>query len=189
MSVIENFAALSAQEQRTFAESLIKTINSESIFSSEVDFEITGIEADDMTGGLIIEVDHTDSVDVPRAASWTAADEDEAYSDPGYDADYFNSIYDDAKKAFKTLEAVIEGYKVSLDISDVDEDDTVEVEVDSSSAEDSGIGSYEYWGSSGYDSHSYVEVEGTITKACTCGLTFYVEPADETSAIEETDED
>jgi hypothetical protein len=50
MAVIENFAALSAQEQRTFAEALIKTINSESIFSSEVNFEITAVEAEEMSG-------------------------------------------------------------------------------------------------------------------------------------------
>jgi hypothetical protein len=177
MAVIENFAALSAQEQRTFAEALIKTINSESIFSSEVNFEITAVEAEEMSGGLWIEASNADPVDVAREASWQAADEDEASYDPGYDADYTGTIFDDIKSSFKTMEATIEGYRVSLDITDVDEDETIEVEVDRISHEDSGIGHYEYWGDVGYDSHPYVEVEGTIIKACTCQLAFFVEPA------------
>jgi hypothetical protein len=82
------------------------------------------------------------------------------------------------------MEAVIEGYKVSLDISDVDEDEAIEVEVDNISHEDSGIGSYEYWGHMEYDSQPYVEVEGTIVKACTCALAFFVYPVDAPASTE-----
>ena len=179
MSVIENFAALSAQEQREFANSLVKTINSESIFSSEVDFEITRIEADDLTGSLMIEVSHTNAIEVPRKATWTCDDAEDATDDPGFEANYDNSIIEDAKKAFKTLSTVIDGYKISLEISDVDANDAVDVEVDHISQEDAGIGDYEYWGDVGYDSRPYVEVEGTIVKACDCSLAFFVDPDDE----------
>lgn len=189
MSVIENFAAMSVQEQRAFADSLVKTINSESIFSSDVDFEIDNVEADDITGGLIIEVSHTNSVEVARAATWTCDDEDEASHDPGYDVEYENSIYEDARKAFKTTEAVIDDYRVSLEIADIDTDETIDVDVDEISHEDSGIGHYEYWGHTGYDSHHYVEVTGTIVKASTCYISFFVEPVDEASATEAVTED
>ncbi len=179
MNVIENFAELSFEEQKKFAEALVKTINSEKTFIDDTDFKISGIETDELTGGLIILLEHADLISVDRAATWTCADEDEVNSDPGYDADYTDSLFEAAKKAFKTLETVIEGYKVSLSVDDVDEEETVEVIVDSYSHEDDGIGSYEYWGDRGYDSDPYVEVEGTIVKGCGCALSLYVEPADE----------
>ena len=177
--LIKNFAAIPFQEQMKFAEALLKTINSESIFSSEVDFEIIKVEADELDGSLMIEVSHTGTIEVSRKATWQASDEENASVDPGYDADYEESIYTDAEKSFKTLSAMIEGYKVSLDIAEVDEVETTEIEVATISHEDSGIGHYEYWGEIGYDSHPYVEVKGTIVKACDCALTIYVEPADE----------
>ena len=185
MSVIENFAVLPVKDQLAFAEALVKTINSEKIFSADTQFEITGIETDDFSGGLVIGVAHADSIEVPRKATWQATDEDAAESDPGYDADYEDYLFEDAKKAFKTLSTIIDGYKVSLDIADVDETETVEVSADHISHEDAGIGDYEYWGHHGHDSRPYVEVEGTIVKACDYTLTFFVEP-DDTAKVELT---
>lgn len=176
MSVIENFAVLSAEEQNKFAEALLKTINSDGIFSAVTDFRITGIEANDITGGLAIEVSHTNPIEVSRNATWTCDSEDEAENDPGSNADFTNTIFEDAEKVFKTLSAVVDGYIVSLEISDVEEVDTIEVEVDSISYEDAGIGDYEYFGFTGTDSQPYVEVDGTIVKDCECALTFFVEP-------------
>lgn len=184
MSVIENFAALSDKEQMEFAVALLKTINSEFIFSSDTEFEIVEVNADDLTGGLAIEVSHTNPIEVSREATWTCNDEEDANDDPGFEADYENSILEDTKKAFKTLSTVIDGYNIELEISDVDANDTVEIEVDSISHEDAGIGSYEYWGEVGYDSQPYVEVEGTIVKACECSLTFFVDPVDNASEDE-----
>ncbi len=189
MSAIENFAALPVKEQREFAAALLKTINSEKTFHDDTTFEIINVEADDLTGGLMIEVSHTDFIVVDREANWTCAYEDEAEHDPGFDANYENSIYDDAKKAFKTLSTVIDGYKVSLEVSDVDADETVEVEVDRISHEDGGIGGYEYFGHSGHDSQPYVEVEGIIAKACDCGLAFFVEPDDAFEDVAEESEE
>ena len=70
--VIENFAALSTQEQIAFATALLKTINSESTFA-DVKFELVGVEPDDLTGGLQVDVSHTESIDVSRSATWTCA--------------------------------------------------------------------------------------------------------------------
>ena len=179
MNAIENFAELPFDEQKKFAEALIKTINSENIFTDATNFKVSGVETDELSGGLIITLEHDDPISVSRKATWTCANEDELDADPGYDADYANYLFEDAKKAFKTLSAEIEGYKISLDIEDVDEEETVEVEVNSYSHEDSGIGEYDYWGHIGYDSQPYIEVEGTIVTDCTCSLTLYVEPSDE----------
>lgn len=181
MEMIENFAALSAEEQREFAEALVATINSESTFTNETNFKVLSVEADDTTGDLIIDIDHEDLIDIRREASWTCIDEDEVYSDPGYDADYTESIYTEAKAAFKTLSTEIEGYQVELDIADVDVEETVEVDVDDYSHEDAGIGSYEFWGHTGYDSRPYIEVNGTITKACSLALALFVSVAENTT--------
>ena len=189
MNVIENFAELSFEEQTSFAEALIKTVNSESAFTEDTNFKISGVEANELSGGLIILIEHDDPIEVRRAASWQCADEDDAEDDPGFEADYENYLFEDAKKAFKTLSTVIDGYTVSLEVDDVDDIETVRVEVDSTSQEDSGIGSYEFWGETGYDSDPYVEVEGTIVKACDCALTIYVEPVDNTEATTEESEE
>lgn len=176
--IVENFAALSAKEQFEFAEALLKTINTESIFSADTKFELSGVEADDLTGGLWINATQTNPIEVPRRAVWTCNDADDAAEDPGFEADYENTIYEDAEKAFKTNSTIINGYTVTLDISDVDVGEAVSVEVDSMTNDDAGIGEYEYFGQTGYDSRPYVEVEGTIIKSCDCEFAFFVEAAD-----------
>ena len=184
MTVIENFATLSVEEQIKFAKDLIEKLNLEKIFTDETKFIFEDVEPDDVTGGLWILTNSTDSIMISRKATWSAADKEDAeYEDPGRDADYHYSILDDAKKSFKTLATVLDGYNVSLQIEDdnisENEASRAEIEIDKISHEDSGIGSYEFWGQVDYDSHPYLEVTGTITKAYDCPVTIYVEAKDE----------
>ena len=188
MSVIENFAALPINKQRSFAASLVNKINSENLFSNDTKFEITGVSADDLTGGLVVEVSHTSPIKVSRKATWTCDTEDDAEDDPGFEANYENNIYEDVRKTFKALTIEIDGYKITLEIADVNElAEAATVEADHISHEDSGIGSHEYWGADGYDSQPYVEVEGTIVRAYECSLAFFVDPVETVAepAIEE----
>lgn len=187
MSVIENFVELSFEEQKAFAEALVKTINSESIFTDQANFKVSGVDADEMTGGLTIELELEDTFEVKREATWTCGDRDEASNTPD-DPEFTNLIFSDAKRAFKTSAVELEGYVVTLNVDDVDAEETTDVEVDSVRDEDAGIGSYEYWGDVRYDSQPYCEVEGTLTQACTVYCSLYVEAADHFQA-EETDED
>lgn len=187
MSVIENFSMLSEAELKAFAEALVKTINSEGIFTSETAFKIYEIDADETTGNLYIGLETEENVLVEREATWTCGDEDEIHSDPGYEADFADTCYDDAKKAFKTMKAELEGYDLDLSIDDMDEVDTDEVIVDNYHEDDAGIGHYEYWGHTGYDSQPYFEVEGTIVKACSIALTLTVSAA-EPAPVEESEE-
>ena len=173
MSVIENFALLSEQEQRDFAEALVKTLNTEKTFA-DFDFKVDSVEADDMTGGLTIELSHEDLIDITRNATWQCGDAEEAEDTPD-DAEFENYIWEDAKQAFKTFKADLEGYTIELEISDADKEEIVDVDAEHVSHEDSGIGHYEYWGHVGYDSHPYCEVEGTITQACSIYFSIYVE--------------
>lgn len=174
MSVIENFAELSFEEQKKFAEALVKTINSESTFTDQVDFKVTGVEADDMAGGLIIELEHENTIDVEREAIWTCRDRDDAEVTPDV-PEFTDLLFDDAKKAFKTLATEFEGYSVTLSIDDVDKESITGVKAENITDEDAGIGHYEFWGETGYDSDPYFEVEGTITQACTIYCSLYVE--------------
>ena len=183
--MVENFTMLSVEEQIEFAKTLLETINSEKVFSDETNFEFQDVEPDDITGGLQITASITNPISVRRRAAWSAGTEEGAEEDPGNNAEYENLLRDDVKKSFKTLVNTVGGYSVSLQIDDIEEDETTDAEVEIShlSHEDSGIGSYEYWGFKGYDSHPYVEVEGIITRLCDCNLTFYVEPTDATSEV------
>jgi hypothetical protein len=189
MNVIENFAELSAKEQLDFATALVKTINSENTFTDQTNFKVTDVEADEMTGGLIIRLNLEDTVEIEREAAWQAAvEEDAAYEKPTRaDTDFFEDAWDDAKKVFKTLTTELEGYNITLEIEDVDTGEITEVDVDTVSEKDSGIGHYEYFGYKGYDSHPYLQVEGTLTQACTIYPALYVEVADHFQA--EADED
>ena len=58
MQVIENFAALTEAEQRAFATELLNKINTEKLFYDDATFTILGIEVDEMTGNLLLDVDH-----------------------------------------------------------------------------------------------------------------------------------
>ena len=181
MDRIENFAAIPFKDRVLFADSLIKTINSEKIFCEEIHLDLVGVEPDDITGGLILKVSPVGPITVTRKASWTCDTEEDAEDVPANsETDFENYLMEDTKKAFKTLETIIEGYKVSLEVSDVDEDDRLdpEVEVTTISHEDDGIGSYEYFGFTGTDSRPYVVVEGTLTTRCDCNLELYVEVDD-----------
>ena len=172
-----NFNVMSEQEQRAFADTLIRTINSQRTFTVDVDFVLFGIEVDELAGSLVIYLSHGDDlVEVARPATWQAGNEEEASVDPGYDADFSNSLFSDARAVFGSLSAEVDGYQVTLEVVDLDEVETVEVVVDEVREEDSGIGSYEYWGTTGYDSQPYVEVEGTIVKACSMSLALEVLP-------------
>lgn len=191
MTVIENFAILSEQEQHEFAEALLKTINTEGTFTSDTDFVLRTVEASDLTGELIIEVDHTKPIEVPRKATWQCIDEEEAYSinsDPD-EPEYENDGYTDIAKALRTTSATIDGYTVTVEVVDYNEIETVAVEVDEVSHEDAGIGHFEFWGHDEYDSRPYVEVTGNIVKTCDCAFAFTITPVDEAPAESEVEEE
>lgn len=63
---------------------------------------------------------------------------------------------------------------VDFEIADGDYSMT-DYSVDSSSHEDDGIGSYEYWGMVGYDSKPYVRYVGKITYDITCSIFLSIE--------------
>ena len=181
------FIDMSEAELRTFAESMLKTINSEHIFSDDISFEFVKTEVDEFNGGLWIEISTGGDIEVERPATWQTGDEDEIES--GYEADFVNSIYKDVENVFKTTKVELEGYHVELDIADAASVETIEVTADNVSSEDGGIGHYDYWGHSGYDSSPYYEVEGTIVEACDCAIAFFVEPIAPASEEPTTEEE
>ena len=174
--MVDNFAMLSIEEKVDFAKTLLNKINSEDVFTNLTNFEFQDVDYNDLTGDFAIEVSLANPIEVKRFATWQAGDEEGASEGPGDDADYENSIYEDVNKTFKTLKATVDGYDITLVLSDVDEGEDADVEIENISHEDAGIGSYEFWGFKGYDSQPYVEVTGTVTRLCDCTLSFFVEP-------------
>jgi hypothetical protein len=179
MSVIENFNDLSAEELKQFAQNLLDKINEESIFTSEVNFVLNAYNEPEtnLAGNLIFWADSPedgDGITVERNASWQAYDEDDMATSE--DIDFDNSLDEDAKSSFKTLVAEIDGYRVTLFVSDTDEIEKLDVDVTDWTTEEGGIGSYEYWGTPGYDSYTYFEVEGVISYNCFVCVEFEVEP-------------
>jgi hypothetical protein len=81
-------------------------------------------------------------------------------------------------------EEMSEGYSDNTSVTAMELD-----EVEDVSHEDAGIGHYEFWGETGYDSDPYYAVEGTIIEACSCRIVFEVEPVDEAPTTEETAEE
>jgi hypothetical protein len=173
------FFDMSEEELHDFAVSLVKTINSEKLFSDDISFEFASAEVDEFNGGLWIELASDDTIEVERPASWQASDEDEI--EEADDIDFANSIYKDVANMFKATHVEVEGYKVELDVTDVGDSEITEVIPGRIRHEDSGIGSYEYGGIRGYDSNPYVETDGTIIESCYCYLNLFVEPIDQVS--------
>lgn len=173
--VIENFSTLSQEELKQFAVKLLDKINTESIFSKETNFQLSNLEdaiyADEMTGDLTIALDTVDDVSADVKATWQAPEDDPYdYEDAEEGDPDFDEVF--------TKEAVIDGYKVTLSVIDHEYVDNVDVTVDDYSHEDSGIGHYEFWGATGYDSHPYLEVEGTLTNTYKVYVSLNVEPAE-----------
>lgn len=172
--VIENFSTLSQEELKQFAKKLVDKINTEKIITTEADFAILNdpdaVWASDITGNLIINLA---AVEVASAvdASWAAAEDDP------YDYDDAEEDSPDFEDVFKK-EVVVDGYKVTLSIDDYDRIENLEVEVNDYSHEDSGIGHYEFWGQTGYDSHPYLEVSGTFINLYSAAVSLTIEPAE-----------
>lgn len=175
--MVENFAVLSVDEQINFAKDLIKKINSEHVFTDETKFEFQDVDLDKTSKGLCVSISTTNPIRISREATWEAGTEEGATEDPGNNTEFEYSLLADAKKSFKTLSCEINGYTVSLQIDDIEKDETTdaEVEVVNLTHEDAGIGPYEFWGFKGYDSQPYVEADGVITADYDCNLTIFVD--------------
>lgn len=176
MELIQDFNTLSAKEQEVFALELIQKINEAKVFTNDVDFVFDLVDADETSGDLYIGVytKEDQSMPVDREATWTCNDEEDI--DTPEDEEFSEYISYDVEKALKTLTAEVDGYAVTIAVDDAD-GDTTDVEVTKCTNEDAGIGHYEYWGFTGYDSRPYLEVTGVITQACGFSATLTVSPA------------
>ena len=163
---IEDFEDSTEAEQKLFVNSLVSKINTEHLFTSEVDFTVEDYWAEDCSKKLVITLSHDSAVEVTREASWQCGNVDQI-NDLPEEIEYDKSSITDMAKAFKTEPVIVYGYKVTLAVDDVDTEEACEVEAKTYTEEDDGIGFYEFWGFKGYDSHPYIQVEGDVV----CKLT------------------
>ena len=136
MAVIEDFNLLSEEEQIKFAEDLVAKINAEHLFTSEVDWTLNDVWANEQDGNLEISLIDEEGLDLELEATWQCGDEDEAERDPGHDAD-IESAFSAATYYFKdTAPVTVDGYTLTLEVTDAEAGDTVEVFADEVSEED-----------------------------------------------------
>ena len=172
--MIENFSLLSPEEQQQFAAELVAKLNAAKVFSDDSDLTIYDIDTDEMDGSIGIAIGVETAID--RDAYWQCGDSEEAYDMPEH-YDFTESSSEDAKKAFKTLATDFEGYILELREFDIEDYDVEGVsEVYDIENEDAGIGSYEYWGDTGYDSQPYCEVNGSLDVSCGISAWLVVTP-------------
>ena len=178
MTVIEDFNLLSEEEQIKFAEDLVAKINAEHLFTSEVNWVLNDVWANEQDGNLEISLIDEEGLDLELEATWQCGDEDEAERDPGHDVADIESAFSAATYYFKdTTPVTVDGYTLTLEVTDAEAGDTVEVYADEVSEEDDGIGWYDHFGYQGYDSRPYIEVSGRIVKNCSVGVQITVAPA------------
>ena len=184
MSVIQNFSVLPVQEQRQFAADLINKINSSKIFSDDAVFSLDDVEANDITGGLYLEVTAKD-VYFERDVTWDENDDEDILSYYGPRSsmpdglDFVESVFSDVMAGFKVKSATLDGYTLEIeDVADTADEKIEEIEVKHVRHEDAGIGHYEYWGYEGYDSRPYIEVEAKAGCTATAYLLLHVVAAD-----------
>ena len=178
MNIIENFDLLSEAEQKVFAENLVDTINSKKTFF-DTTLKIEEVYADSITGDLCVVVYSTEAVNVPRKASWSGNDFDDIESTDSVnwsDIEFENYSHEDVANMIKTTSAELDGYNVTVEVDEVDSGSIVSLDVTEANEDDYGIGSYEYFGATGYDSQPYVEASGTVVESCTFYLTLTVSP-------------
>lgn len=166
--MIDNFNALSPEEQMKFAQELVAKLNTAQTFLSGYEMKLDELEANELDGSLDIFFSVED-FEVGREAEWQAADEDEAYRTPSrFDVDFIGREEDEVRAEFKATQAEFEGYTLEIANLQIDDYEISDAEVDSTTDEDAGIGHYEYFGFEGYDSRPYVQVEGTVY--CNCSI-------------------
>ena len=170
---IEDFEDSTEAEQKLFVDDLVSKINTKHLFTSDVDFIVEDYWTEDCSSRLVVTLSHEGAVEVTREASWQCGTADQI-NDMPEDIEYYKSSITDVAKAFKTGPVVVDGYKVTLVVDDVDTEEAYEVEAKTYTEEDDGIGFFDCWGFKGYDSRPYIQVEGNVTCKCTCLLTLTV---------------
>ena len=164
MPIIENFSLLSEEEQRQFANTIVEKLNANKTFIDDLPFKIDWVDASDISGVLYVGI-APEVLCVARGATWECDNKDDT-NPSSSDIDYESYLITDVRAAFKTQSAVIDGYKISLDFIEWDEQEMVDYEIESLDEDEYGIGSYEYFGFKGYDSHTYYIAEGTVYNDC-----------------------
>ena len=167
--MIDNFSALTPEEQTKFAQELLAKVNAAQTFLSGNEMKLDELEANELDGSLDIFFSVED-FDVGREAEWQAADEDEAYRTPSrFDVDFIGREEDEVRAEFKATQVEFEGYQLEIANLQIDDYEISDAEVDSTTDEDAGIGHYDHFGYEGYDSRPYVQVEGTVYCSCSIG--------------------
>jgi hypothetical protein len=162
--MIENFSLLSQEEADQFARDLVAKINDANIFSDGLTFEILDkVDTDFLDGSCAILVGPVDGMSIERHGTWYC---DEDSTAPDGEIEYDDTIESAVKNALKCIEAEFNGYKLELCDFEVDDEEVEDTEVEDVESGDDGIGHYEWFGFTGYDSQPYWQATGIVYIKC-----------------------
>ena len=166
--MIADFNTLSMEELKQFAVDLVAKVNAAKLFHDDAELAVAediDLSVDETFGSLNIPVYFKDGLDISMDATWTCSEPEDATSD--YDDIEFTESESRAMlRELKGTTAKLEAFTLTLSDLDYEDYEITEVEATDITDEDAGIGWYEYWGETGYDSHPYCEVEGTAYINC-----------------------
>ena len=184
MEKIKDFSLLSKDELKAFAAKILEQVNASQVFIDGEKFtpDFGQMTIDKLTGDLefVVCLGDTEKLTVTVDTEWSCDLDCEDLGRPSerdIDIDLKYEKQDEIlESALKAKEAVIDGYQVSIATSELEKREVIDVDVTDSYPDDSGIGEYEFWGATGYDSHPYTHVEGKATVACDGYYWIVVEP-------------
>lgn len=179
--IINDFNQLSKQEQIDFAKRLVDRINTKHAFGNitlvldDKYYRYVDANTFDGTLGFIVDIPDIQLTDV--AGSWSYADQHDDHDMETDAPNIYTVATEDSlwqhflKEYFIDDTIEFEGYNIEMSYSDfLDSVEVTDFTIDDYEIDNDGIGSYEYWGMSGYDAGydyiSYAEgklmVEGTL---------------------------
>lgn len=172
MNLYEAFKTLEEDTEVGIPESptntLLKNIVNQIKFPGEPDVTIDYAAITESDEGTFLVPVELRTVTLPVSCVWEG-DSEGNYSTDDIDID----AEKEAENYIKNIQTPVEfaeGVLTDVSYEDIHDYTITDTEVTKVTEEDAGIGSYEYWGTVGYDSQPYTEISGVVTIDAVLGL-------------------
>lgn len=172
MDLYEAFKTLGEAVEDSVPESptniLLKSIVDQIKFPGDPDVTIDYAAITESDEGTFLVPVELHTVKLPVSCVWEG-DTEGNYSVDDIDIDAEKEA-ENYIKTIQTPSEFMEGILTDVSYEDIHDYTIADTEVTKMTEEDAGIGSYEYWGTVGYDSQPYTEISGIVTIDAVLGL-------------------